>query len=304
MLPKELQDRLQEIDGLVSYRLSKGLRIGEHRSRKTGSGLDFINIREYEPGDDLHQIDWRASAARTTDDAPLLVKEFVEPKEVLTVMVADLSRSILFGSSPLKSYFLMELLGAIAFTSSHLGDAVGCVGFDQEVCLSLKPRGGKNQVYYLLEQLWEKLEQGSKKFQPQTTDLNAALRQIEQQSRRPCFLPIVSDFLGGAHAVDRAVLKSLALRHDLIAFRPVVPEEENFKRRYGFIKIRDVETGQTVRLSQKDLVVVMAELNKQKEALQKDVIGLGGDWIDLPWDTEKKYLDRLVEKFLERRILR
>lgn len=298
MLSDQLTERLQVLDNLVSQRMSQHLKTGAHKSRTFGSGIEFARHREYEPGDNQFHIDqWSAANANEGDE--LLVRDFIQERELKTVIMADASRSIVFGSNSEKTNFLLEIIGLFGLAANYCGDNVGLVAYGSSLSKSFSPRGGKNYIYFLLEEIWEKLEKHNQRDKVRA-DLNEVFQTLDTEYRQTCFVPIISDFLNIGN-VDWDLVKTVAMKHDVIAIQISVRQELEFKSRFGYIKVQDIETGATVRIRQRDMRKLINILAEKRQELAKKFEDCGVGYLELTFDQEGTYVDKLIEKFVVRR---
>ncbi len=213
---------------------------GEYSSVFKGSGMEFDEVREYAPGDEIRSIDWNVTARMGRP----FVKRYVEERELTVWLVVDLSASGAFGSrSQLKNEAAAEFCALLAFAAIRNNDKVGLIVFTESVELSIAPSKGRTHVLRLIRELL--------RFQPRGrgTDLAAPLEYLGRVTHKRGVVFLVSDFLvpGSLEEVSGKQLRILARRHDLIA-AVVGDERERELPDVGLIELEDAETGECVLL--------------------------------------------------------
>ena len=202
---------------------------GIYRSTFKGKGLEFEDVREYQPGDDIRTIDWNVTARSRHP----FVKNFREERELTVMLVVDISASSHFGHlGRLKSDMIAELAALLAFSAIKNQDKVGLLLFTNEIELYLKPKKGVRHVLRVIRELLY--------FNPRHkgTNVPQALSFLGrvQRKRMICFL--ISDFLTHDFSKEAALM---AKRHELIAFHVYDLYERDFSPR-GLFQLRDLET--------------------------------------------------------------
>lgn len=223
------QVRLLEI---VTRDLVKDVLAGGYTSVFRGRGLEFSEVRDYRPGDDIRTIDWNVTARM---GAPY-VKRYVEERELTVLFVVDHSASEVFGSRMrTKAELAAEVCAALAMTAVKSNDRVGIALFTDRVERFVPPQKGKTHVRRVIRELLS--------FEPAGagTDLRAALDFVNRVQRRRAVLFLVSDFVAQA-APYRPALRVAARRHDAIAIQLVDPRERELPD-VGLVTLREAETG-------------------------------------------------------------
>jgi uncharacterized protein (DUF58 family) len=219
------QVRLLEIH---TRRLVTDVFAGEYSSVFKGRGMEFADVREYQPGDDIRLIDWNVTARMGSP----FVKQFVEERELTVMFLVDHSSSEVFGTRVrTKSDLAAEVCAVLAMTAVKNHDRVGTVLFTDRVERFVPPKKGKTHVLRVIRELLS--------FEPRGrgTDLTAALEFTNRILTRRAVVFLVSDFL--AEGYDR-VLKATARRHDTIALQLVDPRERELPD-VGLVAVRDPE---------------------------------------------------------------
>lgn len=213
---------------------------GEYSSVFKGSGMEFEEVREYAPGDEIRSIDWNVTARMGKP----FVKRYVEERELTIWFLVDLSASGSFGSrSQLKSETAAEFCALLAFAAIRNNDKVGLVVFTDRVELSIAPSKGRTHVLRLIRELL--------RFSPEGrgTDLGTALEYLGRVTHKRGVVFLVSDFLTQAPLAQEGGkrLRILARRHDLVAVL-VGDARERELPNVGLIELEDAETGERVLL--------------------------------------------------------
>jgi len=286
-VPQEILDAVGRIE-IRARRLVEETFSGEYHSVFKGQGIEFREVREYTPGDDVRAIDWNVTA-RTGDP---FVKLFDEERELTVMLVADVSRSGAFGSTGrTRQEIAAELCGVLAFSAIANKDRVGLLLFADEVELYVPPAKGKSHVLRIIRELlaWRARGRG--------TDMRTALEMVASVLKRRSTVFVVSDFW--CDGFERP-LKVLGRRHDCIAVRLRDPLEASLAG-LGLLRCVDAETGRTV--------VLDAGASRTREILSRNAAAHDGeldrlfrqagvDLIDIGLD--QPYVDALRRFFLRR----
>ena len=230
MLPKELAKKIRFIQIYTSKAVNDVL-AGEYHSVFKGRGMEFDEVREYAPGDDIRTIDWNVTA-RTGHP---YVKRYVEERELTVLFVVDLSASGNFGTrSQLKNEVAAELCALLAFSAIKNNDKVGLIIFTDEIELYIPPKKGVSHVLRVIRELLN--------FQPrrQSTDIRQALDFMSRVTPRRAVVFLVSDFQAADYEKR---LRIASRRHDLIAVSLKDPRESTLPAA-GLIELEDAETGE------------------------------------------------------------
>jgi uncharacterized protein (DUF58 family) len=235
--PEQLLLRLEwrvirRLDGLLQW---------SYRTAYRGVGTDFLDVREYEPGDDVRHIDWNVTARMDTP----FVRQYTEDRELTAWLLLDRSPSMGFGpiDRP-KELVLSELATALARLLTRDGNRVGAILFDNEIEETLPPRSGRNQVLALARSLSR--QPGSNGA---VTDLTGLLEHARRTIRRRSLVVLVSDFIT-APGWERPLL-TLAERHEVVAIRLLDPREYELPDA-GVIVVEDAETGEQLVIDSGD----------------------------------------------------
>jgi uncharacterized protein (DUF58 family) len=234
MISKELAKKIRLIE-ITTNRAVNDVLAGEYHSVFKGRGMEFDEVREYAPGDDVRSIDWNVTARLGRP----FVKRFVEERELTVIFVVDLSASGSFGSrDQLKNEVAAELCALLAFSAIKNNDKVGLLAFTDRVEKFIPAKKGASHVLRLVRELLQLKPQGK------GTDLATALEYVGRVNRRRAIVFLVSDFLADDYEKP---LRLVARRNDLIAVSVSDPRERELPN-VGLIALEDAETGETVVL--------------------------------------------------------
>jgi uncharacterized protein (DUF58 family) len=234
---------LQRLDWKVIRRLD-GLMQGDYRSLFYGNGVDFADLREYQPGDDIRYIDWNVTARMNTP----YVRQYVQEREIAAWFLLDLTPSMDFGTvqtQRLKRTVLIDFVATLARLLTRHGNRVGAIFFGNRIERTIPPRGGRIQVLRLINDLLKQPSLPRAPFTNLTPLLQGALYGIKRRS----LVFIVSDFIS-APGWERP-LKLLTRRHEVLAIRLWDPREVDIPD-VGPIIMEDAETGEQLYVDTHD----------------------------------------------------
>jgi uncharacterized protein (DUF58 family) len=286
-IPAEILDAVRRIE-IRTRRLVQEVFSGEYHSVFKGTGMEFREVREYVPGDDVRSIDWNVTA-RT--DEPF-VKLFEEERELTVVLAVDMSRSGWFGSGDkTKADIAAEMCGVLAFSAIANKDKVGLVMFSDQVEKYIPPAKGKSHVLRLIRELLT--------FEPEGrgTDFNEPLKLLGSVLKRKATVFLVSDFWATGYSTRLSVL---ARKHDLVAVRVRDPRETDLPA-VGLVPWIDAETGREFLLDTSSPAARQALTSQARvldEELEKLLAAHGIDLVEV--DCTASYVESLRKFFLER----
>ncbi|MGV1009876.1 MAG: DUF58 domain-containing protein [Dermatophilaceae bacterium] len=225
---------LRRLEWRVVRRLDGRLQ-GDYRTLFRGTGVDFMDLREYEPGDDLRHIDWNVTARMDTP----YVREYVEDREVTAWLLLDRSASMGFGPVDRQKHLvLIEVAATIARLLARGGNRVGAILFDNTVEATIPPGHGRNQVLRIMSRLMAPARDVGG-----PTDLTVLLRAALGVAQRRSVVVVVSDFI--SEPGWERPLALLARRHDVVALQIADPREFDLPAA-GMVYVEDAETGEQI----------------------------------------------------------
>jgi len=292
MLTTDLMRQVRRLQ-IRTRRRVDDLFAGEYHSAFKGQGIEFAEVREYEPGDDVRAIDWNVTA-RTGRP---FVKRFEEERQLTVVVAVDLSASGTFASvGQLKSRLAVELSAVLCMAASRNNDRAGLLIFSDHVELVVPPRKGRSHVLRLMRELLS--------FDPKghATDLNEALAELNRVLRRRAIVFVVSDFQAPIEGDGGMLtpLRMLAARHEVVGVVISDPREHELPRA-GLLDVRDPETGRRVVLDTSSRRVrrdFEARAARRREALASALRLARVDQVDV--STERPFVHDLARYFLSR----
>ena len=288
MIPKEVLKKIRKIQ-ITTSRMVTDLFAGQYHSVFKGRGMEFDEVREYMPGDDIQSIDWNVTARTGLPH----IKKFVEERELTVMILLDASMSCKFGSSQqLKSQIAAELSSVLAFSATQNNDKIGLIVFTDRIEKFVPPHKGLKHVLRVIrEALYFKPE-------GKGTDISLALEYLSRVIKRKAITFLISDFFDDDFKKRLSVTNK---RHDVIAVTITDPREVDMPD-VGLIKLNDAESGRerTIDTSNKNFRTnythsALERLQKRKELLR----GAGIDNIDIY--TNSSYTKELIRFFKMRR---
>ena len=232
---------LNRLDWHVLRRLD-GILQGDYRSLFMGGGLDFAELREYQPPDDVRHIDWNVTARMDTP----FVRRYLEDREVTAWFLVDLSPSMAFGASERrKESVVVDLVGMLARLLTRNGNRVGAILYDNDAERAIPPRGGRAQVLRLINDIQRQQSSPGGAM----TDLARLVETAHNTIKRRSLVFLVSDFIcvpGWERSVDR-----LNRRHETLAVRLWDPRETELPD-VGVVRVEDSETGEQLSVDTGD----------------------------------------------------
>jgi uncharacterized protein (DUF58 family) len=277
---------LQRLDWQVIRRLD-GLLQGDYRSLFYGYGVDFADLREYQPEDDIRYIDWNVTARMNTP----YIRQYVEDREITAWFLLDLSPSIDFGSvQSLKRTVLIDFVTTLARLLTRHGNRVGAVFFNSHIERTIPARGGRIQVLRLINDLLKQPRLSRAPFTDLTLLIEGSLHAIKKRS----LIFIISDFIC-APGWERP-LNLLNQRHEVLAVRLWDPWEVELPA-IGPLMMEDAETGEQlyVDTSDKGFQQRFGEAARQREvALEQTFKRAGVGMLSLSTDED---LVRAIVRF-------
>jgi uncharacterized protein (DUF58 family) len=229
MTPEEVTHEVRRLE-ITTRHLVRDIVAGEYSSAFRGRGVEFAEVREYQPGDDIRTIDWNVTARLGS----AYVKRYLEERELTVVFVVDLSASGGFGSRVrTRGDLAAEVVAVLAFAAARNNDRVGLLLATDRVEAYTQPRKGRRHALRVISELLAFAPEG------RGTDLGVALTTLESSLRRRAVIFLVSDFLATGY---EPALARLARRHDLVAIQIVDPRERELPD-VGLVTLWDPESG-------------------------------------------------------------
>jgi uncharacterized protein (DUF58 family) len=284
MLPSETLRQAKRIQ-IRTRRLVDGLFAGPYHSVFKGHGIEFAEVREYIPGDDVRMIDWNVTARLGHP----FVKRYVEERELTVMLLVDVSASGRFGSvARQKTEIAIELAALLALAASRNHDRVGLILFSDRIERFVAPQKGKNRALRLIYETLALAPQG------RGTDLAGALDYLHRVTPRRAVVFVISDFLASDY--ERQI-RLIHRRHDLVPIC-IADRREQELPDVGLLALADLETGQPVLVdtgSARVRAFYKAQWLERQSALRRLFQRLGLDLIEVT--TDQSYVQALLRFF-------
>jgi len=284
---KDIFKKVRRIE-ITTKKVVNEVMAGEYHSVFKGRGMEFTDLREYFPGDDIRAIDWNVTARTGRPH----VKVFSEERELTVILMVDASSSLAFGTlDKTKGELAAELSALLAFSAIENNDRVGLIIFTDRIERSIPPKKGRRHVLRVIREILS--------FRPETTktDIALALEYLSRIQRRRAVVFLISDFIAPDFS---QALRIANRRHDLIAMTLSDPREREIPR-LGLIELEDAETGENLLIDTYDEATRerFAELAGIRQADRaKSFRGIDLDSLELR--TEEPYERSLLRFFRER----
>lgn len=287
MIPREYLRKIRKIE-IRTSQLAQDLLAGAYHSVFRGRGMDFEEVREYQPGDDVRLIDWNVTARTGVPH----IKKYREERELSMVVLVDVSASDQLGSGmQSKKELAAEVASTLAFSASQNGDKIGLLLYTDDVESFIPPRKGRSHVFRIIREILY--------FRParRGTSLKAALKYLNLVMSRPAVVFVVSDFLDAGY---EKALRVTNQKHDVIAVS-IFDRRELELPDVGLIALEDAESGEIVEVDTSDRSLrerFAAEAAAQREQRRKWLKRTGLDVIEM--ETGEPYQIALKNFFLKR----
>ncbi|MDO5663650.1 MAG: DUF58 domain-containing protein [Bacteroidia bacterium] len=230
METSELLKKVRHIE-IKARGLSRNIFAGQYHSAFKGRGMAFSEVREYQYGDDMRDIDWNVTARYNRP----YVKIFEEERELTVMLLIDVSESLSFGSSEkIKRDIVAEIAATLAFSAIQNNDKIGVIFFSDKVEKFIPPQKGKKHILFIIREILG--------FEPESngTDINMALRYMTNAIKKRCTTFLISDFIDTGDY--KPSLRIANRKHDVVAIQ-VYDKLGTQLPSLGLMKIKDPETG-------------------------------------------------------------
>ncbi|HCC50818.1 MAG TPA: DUF58 domain-containing protein [Porphyromonadaceae bacterium] len=231
METNELLKKVRKIE-IKTRGLSRNIFAGEYHSAFKGRGMAFSEVREYQFGDDIRDIDWNVTARY----ARPYIKVFEEERELTVMLMIDVSGSKDFGSvHMMKNEVTTEIAATLAFSAIQNNDKIGVIFFSDKIEKFIPPQKGRKHILYIIRELLD--------FQPENrnTDISQALKYLTNVIKKRCTTFLISDFIDKKNYLDALTIANR--KHDVVAIQ-VYDRRETELPSVGLIKMKDAETGE------------------------------------------------------------
>ena len=226
----ELLKKVRKIE-IKTKGLSRNIFAGEYHSAFKGRGMTFSEVREYQYGDDIRDIDWNVTARHNHP----YIKVYEEERELTVVLLVDVSGSRLFGAEGIeKKEMIAEIAATLAFSASQNNDKIGVIFFSSKVEKFIPPKKGMKHILFIIRELLD--------FQPEEkgTDVGEALRYLTDALKKRCTTFVISDFIDSHDYYQPLSIASR--KHDVTAIQ-VYDKRDTALPSVGLMCVRDLERG-------------------------------------------------------------
>ncbi len=288
MEASELIKRVRQIE-IKTRGLSSNIFAGQYHSAFKGRGMAFSEVREYQYGDDIRDIDWNVTARFNKP----YIKVFEEERELTVMLLVDVSASLDFGTvRQMKKDMVTEIAATLAFSAIQNNDKIGVVFFSDKIEKFIPPKKGRKHILYIIRELLD--------FHPDSnrTDIRLAVEYLTNVLKKRCTAFILSDFIDSTDF--RNALTIANRKHDVVAIQVYDRRIEDLPS-IGLLKVKDAETGHEQWIDTSSAAVRKAQREwwlKQCAALQETFTKSNVDAISIR--TDQDYVKALLNLFAKR----
>jgi uncharacterized protein (DUF58 family) len=284
---KELLKKVRKIE-IKTRRLSDHIFGGEYHSTFKGRGMTFSEVRQYQYGDDIRNIDWNVTARYNEPH----IKVFEEERELTMMLMVDVSGSEMFGTEEqFKNEIVTEIAATLAFSATQNNDKIGLILFSDNIELYIPPKKGRSHVLRIIRELIE--------FKPNSkqTNITEALKFLSNVMKKKAIVFLLSDFIADDY---KQTLKITSGRHDVTGIRVYDKSEESIPN-LGMVQMQDGESGEymLVNTSSKSVRQNYSNFYHEKVAYFKDSFTKTGAG-SLDCRVDESYVKKLLGYFKRR----
>ena len=287
MIPAEILKKVRLIE-IKTRHIVNNIFGGEYHSVFKGMGMEFAEVREYYPGDDIRAIDWNVTA-RTGKP---FIKKYDEERELTVMLIVDVSASGFFGTGEsLKSDIMIELASILSFSAIKNNDKVGLLLFSDKIEEFIPPKKGKSHVLRVIREMIYY------KAKDRKTDISIALEHIQKVLKRKSIIFLLSDFWDDSY---QQTMKLINKKHDLINIQ-ILDKAEITIPKLGMVKFHDAETQKSgwIDTNNKQVQNISTKYIQNKNKVIKEFCKKNKiDFISI--DTAEGYLNPLEQFFSTR----
>ena len=284
---KELLKKVRKIE-IKTRRLSDHIFGGEYHSTFKGRGMTFSEVRQYQYGDDVRNIDWNVTARYHEP----YIKVFEEERELTMMLMVDVSGSELFGTEQqFKNEVVTEIAATLAFSATQNNDKIGLILFSDKVELYIPPKKGRSHVLRIIRELIE--------FKPESkqTDIAEALKFMRNVMKKKAIVFVLSDFMADDY---KQTMKIVSKKHDVTGIRVYDKREEEIPN-LGLVQMQDEETGELmlVNTSSKKVRLNYGKFYHEKVEYYKESFTKSGAGV-IDCRVDESYVKKLLGYFKRR----
>ena len=288
METSEILKKVRKIE-IKTRGLSQNIFAGQYHSAFKGRGMAFSEVREYQFGDDVRDIDWNVTARFHHP----YVKVFEEERELTAMLLVDVSGSLEFGTvHRMKRDVVTEIAATLAFSAIQNNDKIGVIFFSDRIEKYIPPQKGRRHILYIIREMLD--------FKPQSckTDVGMAIEYLTRMMKRRCMVFLLSDFY--TRKIFEKEIQIAGSKHDLVAIQVYDPRAKSLPD-IGLMKVKDAETGHEmfVDTSSRKLRMAHTRYWMEREAMLKQIFAKSKvDWISIA--TNEDYVKSLLMLFRQR----
>ncbi|SFF99600.1 DUF58 domain-containing protein [Prevotella sp. KH2C16] len=288
METSEILKKVRKIE-IKTRGLSQNIFAGQYHSAFKGRGMAFSEVREYQFGDDVRDIDWNVTARFHRP----YVKIFEEERELTVMLLIDVSGSLDFGTNrQMKRDMATEIASTLAFSAIQNNDKIGVIFFSDRIEKYIPPKKGRKHILYIIREMLD--------FEPQSkkTDVGMAIEYLTRVMKRRCTAFILSDFYSREDFLQRVQIANQ--KHDLVAIQVYDPLARRLPD-VGLMKVRDAETGHEMIIDTSSKKLRQAHTRywvEREESLNQIFAKSKVDWISIA--TNEDYVRSMMLLFARR----
>jgi uncharacterized protein (DUF58 family) len=289
----ELIKKVRKIE-IKTRGLSKNIFAGEYHSAFKGRGMAFSEVREYQYGDDIRNIDWNVTARFNHP----FIKVFEEERELTVMLLVDVSNSRVFGTqSQLKKNLITEISAVLSFSAIQNNDKIGVILFSDKVEKFIPPKKGRTHILRIIRELIE--------FSPENngTDISEALRYLTNVIKKRSTAFLISDFMdddeNNVPKFDEAI-RIANRKHDIVGLK-IYDKREKELPSIGIVRMKDAETGEYVWVDTTSLSLrrnYASWYRNMDASVNETLVRAGVDFVSIA--TDQDYVKPLINLFKKR----
>ena len=269
--------------------LSQNIFAGQYHSAFKGRGMAFAEVREYQYGDDVRDIDWNVTARFQRP----YVKVFEEERELTVMLLIDVSGSLDFGTSrQTKADMVTEIAATLAFSAIQNNDKIGVIFFSDRIEKYIPPQKGRKHILYIIREMLD--------FHPQSrkTDVGEAMEYLTRVMKRRCTAFVLSDFYSNSSFLN--ALQIANRKHDVVAIQ-VYDKRAKELPDVGLMRVKDAESGQEMYIDTSSKKLRQAHTRywlEREENLRQTFVKSNVDWASVA--TDEDYVKAMMALFSQR----
>ena len=269
--------------------LSQNIFAGQYHSAFKGRGMAFAEVREYQYGDDVRDIDWNVTARFQRP----YVKVFEEERELTVMLLIDVSGSLDFGTSrQTKADMVTEIAATLAFSAIQNNDKIGVIFFSDRIEKYIPPQKGRKHILYIIREMLD--------FHPQSrkTDVGEAMEYLTRVMKRRCTAFVLSDFYSNSSFLN--ALQIANRKHDVVAIQ-VYDKRAKELPDVGLMRVKDAESGQEMYIDTSSKKLRQAHTRywlEREENLRQTFAKSNVDWASVA--TDEDYVKAMIALFSQR----